>query len=61
VHSAPFLPLKDCVNAPSSKCRFMECVGDSVFVVDLGMFSVFLSMYCCADAVMCIAADGDRW
>ena len=41
VHSAPFLPLKGCVNAskPRSKLRFMECVGDSTFVVDLGTFA----------------------
>jgi len=38
VHSAPFLPLKGCPNIHNSKCRFMECVADSVFVVDLGNY-----------------------
>jgi len=41
VRSAPYLPLDGISTVSSSKCRFMECVGDSVFVVDLGMFSGF--------------------
>ena len=40
VRSVPFLPLKGCVNASSSKCRFMECVSNTVIVVDLGTFTV---------------------
>ena len=44
IHHAPFMPLMGCQNAAYSKCRFMECVGDSVFVVDLGMFyTVFIN------------------
>jgi len=44
IRSAPFLPLKGCTNASSSKCRFMECLSNSVVVVDLGRFPiVFIS------------------
>jgi len=39
IHSAPFMPLSGCSLASGSKCRFLECVDDSVFVVDLGMLS----------------------
>jgi len=39
VRSVDFLPLKGCTTPHASKCRFMECIGDSVVVVDLGMFS----------------------
>jgi len=38
VRSVPYLPLKGCKNAMYSKLRFMECVGDSVIVIDLGTF-----------------------
>jgi len=40
VRSVPFLPLKGCVDASISKCRFMECVDNAVIVVDLGMFTM---------------------
>jgi len=42
VRSASFLPLSGCTNASYSKCRFVECADDAVFVVDLGMLSSFI-------------------
>jgi len=38
VRSAPYKPLHGILDAAHSKCRFMECAGDAVFVVDLGRF-----------------------
>jgi len=37
VRSAQFLPLKTRETSMTSKCRFMECISDSVIVVDLGI------------------------
>jgi len=38
--SAPILPLSSCTSASGSKCRFMECADNSVFIVDLGTLSL---------------------
>jgi len=43
--SAPILPLSSYTNASGSKCRFMECADNSVFIVDLGTLSVFVMLF----------------
>jgi len=40
--STPFLPLMFCENPERAKCRFVHCVGNTVFVSDLGIYH-----YCC--------------
>lgn len=36
IRRAPFQPLIDLGRPTGSKCRFMECVDENVFIVDLG-------------------------
>ena len=38
VLSTPFLPSVFCDNPERAKLRFLECVGDTVFVSDLGIY-----------------------